>query len=48
MKMSILDFLMGQFYLLSGSLVNVFSSSNEAILLLDVYMVATGGSHHEK
>ena len=27
-------------YLLSGSLVNVFSSSNEAILLLDVYMVA--------
>ena len=27
-------------YLLSDSLVNVFSSSNEAILLLDVYMVA--------
>ena len=27
-------------YLLSDSLVNVFSSSNEAILLLDVYMIA--------
>ena len=27
-------------YLLSDSSVNVFSSSNEAILLLDVYMVA--------
>ena len=27
-------------YLLSGSLVNIFSSSNEAILLLDDYMVA--------
>ena len=27
-------------YLLGDSLVNVFSSSNEAILLLDVYMVA--------
>ena len=27
-------------YLLSDSLVNVFSSSNEAILLLDFYMVA--------
>ena len=27
-------------YLLSGSLVNVFYASNEAILLLDVYMVA--------
>ena len=27
-------------YLLSDSLMNVFSSSNEAILLLDGYMVA--------